>query len=390
MSLLELLKRLDRSKYEVSALFYTNYTRGNGQDIRSELEALGVEFIHVEIRKRFHAKAMKEVIRGVLWPLPSVRKRFIAFHDLSERIEPAGRAIASVLKDGEFDMLYLNNQPSSNMEGMLAAGIAGSLCVQHSRVDVRLTPSEAEEVNRVVDRVICVSNGVMDSLVSSGVLAERCLVVHNGVDPDIKPERTPEEVREELGIKKEELLIGTIGSLVKRKRVHILLETIAILQKEGIKIRGIVAGAGPEEEALKERARGLGIAELTTFTGFAQDPLSYINAMDVFLLTSRAEGLPRVILEAMLMEKPVVAANVTGPAELVVEGKTGFLVQGDEPGEFARKVSALLDSPQERARMGSEGKKRVIENFSMDAYVKGVEQVFKEVFDNDTPGLERS
>jgi len=380
VSLLELLKRIDRDKYEFSALFYTNYRKGGATDIRSALEDLGVEFIHVEIKKRFVAKVMKETIRGVLWPLPSVRKKFIAFHDLSERIEPAGRAIASVLEEGGFDMIYLNNQPSSNMEGMLAAGIAGTLCVQHSRVDIKLKPSEAQEVNRVVDRVICVSDGVMGSLVSAGVNAERCIVVHNGIDAELRPRRGAEEVRAELGIKDGEMLIGTVGSLIKRKRVHIFLEAISKLKKNGQKIKGLVVGTGPEEGALKELTRELGIGELITFTGFSDTALSYINTMDVFLLTSEAEGLPRVVLEAMLMERPVVAANVTGPAELILDNKTGFLVEGDSPDKFSQKVTDLLKSSDRRTSMGSAGKKRVIEKFSIEGYVVGVERVFKEVF----------
>jgi len=380
VSLLELLKRIDRKKYEFAALFYHNYKKGTDSDIKSELEKIDVEFIHVEIKKRFIAKAMKEIVRGVLWPLPKTRKKFIAFHDHNERIQPAARAIASVLDEGDFDMLYLNNQPSSNMEGMLAAGFSGTLCVQHSRVEVALTPDEVEEVNRVVDKVICVSKGVMESLVNSGVRAERCAVVHNGVDPKLTPARPPEKVRKELGLQTGEFLVGTVGSLIKRKRVNILLETIAILKKNGQNIKCVVVGAGPEEGALKEHANSLGISELVTFTGFSTDPLSFISAMDVFVLSSEAEGLPRVVLEAMVVAKPVVAARVTGPAELVVNDETGFLIEGGDAKNFANKVSTLLNSAQTRRRMGSEGRARVCEKFSMESYVKGVEKNFDDIF----------
>jgi len=386
VSLIELLKRVDRKKYDFSALFYTNYKKGTDSDIRSELEKLGVDFIHVELRKRFYSKAMKEIIRGALWPLPKTKKRFITFHDHSERIEPAARAIASVLEEGGFDMLYMNNQPSSNMEGMLAAGIAGTLCVQHSRVDVALTQAEAEEVNRVVDKVICVSEGIKKTLTASGVRAGRCAVVHNGVDPNLKPQRPPEDVRKKLGLKAGEFLVGTVGSLIKRKRVHIFLETIAALKKGGLNIKGVVVGTGPEEGALKERAGSLGIAKLLTFTGFSVDPISFISAMDVFVLTSEAEGLPRVILEAMTMERPVVAARVTGPAELVIDGKTGFLVEDARPETFAEKVALLLESKETREKMGKEGKKRARENFSMESYVRGVEKIFQDVFPGNTSG----
>ncbi len=380
VSLLELLKRLDREKYDIAALFYTNYEGAGGTDIRTALTGLGVDFVHLELRKKFYAKAMKEVVRGALFALPSLRKKFIAFHDYNERIEPAGRAIASVLKDGGFEMIYLNNQPSSNLEGMLAAGIAGTHCVQHARVDVDLTPAEASEVNRVVDRVICVSGGVMDSLVSAGVRAGRCTLVHNGIDPTITPARPAEEVRKGLGLEKGEFLIGTVGSLIKRKRVGLLIETTAALKAGGMKARCVVVGSGPEEEELREKARDLGMTDDVVFTGFSGEALSYINAMDVFVLTSLKEGLPRVVLEAMVVGRPVVAARVTGPSELVVDGRTGFLVDGANPETFAEKVRELLESEELRSAMGEEGKKRVQEHFSMDAYVRGVEKVFEEVF----------
>ncbi|MFQ5354449.1 MAG: glycosyltransferase [Thermodesulfobacteriota bacterium] len=380
VSLLELLKRVDSSQFEFTALFYTNYKKGDGSDIRTELEALGVEFIHLEMKARFYSKAVKEAVRGALWPIPFMRKKFISFHDYHGRIEPAARAISSVLKEGGFHLLYLNNQPSSNLEGIIGAGLAGTHCVQHSRVEVTLTSAEAEEVNRVVERVICVSKGVMDSLLSAGVHADICRVVHNGVDPSLKAARAPEEVRADLGVKKDEYLIGTVGSLIKRKRVELLLKTIALLKQKGIKIKGLIVGSGPEEGALKERAEELGITELLTFTGFSTEPLSFIRAMDVFMLTSKKEGLPRVILEAMLLERPVVAARVTGPSELVTEDVTGFLVEGVEAEDFSRRVETLLHSPELRRGMGQKGKSEVLKNFSMDAYVQGVLTVFKEVF----------
>jgi len=259
VSMLELLKRLDTSRFEVTALFYSNYSRGEGSNIQTELEALGVEFIHLEMRRRFYSKAIKEVVRGALWALPKKRKKFIAFHDYSERIEPASRAIASILQEGGFDMIYLNNQPSSNLEGILAAGIAGTHCVQHSRVEVQLKPTEAEEVNRVVERVICVSTGVKNSLVKAGVRADRCDVVYNGVDAAMQAARPAAEVREKLGIKNDEFLIGTVGSLIKRKRVHILLETIAILKNKGEKIRGLIVGAGLKKRPLKNGQESLAL-----------------------------------------------------------------------------------------------------------------------------------
>ncbi|MFQ5441391.1 MAG: glycosyltransferase, partial [Thermodesulfobacteriota bacterium] len=385
VSLIELLKRVDRKRYEFSALFYNNYKKGAGSDIRRELEGMGVDFIHLDIRKKFYAKAVKEVIRGVLSPIPPLKRRYIRFHDFAERIQPAAKAILSVLKSGGFDLIYMNNQPSSNIEGILAAKGAGIPCVQHSRIDVRLTRFETEAVNQSVSKVICVSGGVKEGLIGSGVREEKCVVVYNGIDPGLKPGRGPAEVKEGLGISEDDLLIGTVGSLIKRKRVDLLVDAVSILDKAGKKIKCVVVGEGPEMNPLKDKVRKAGLDKKIFFTGFSSDALSYINAMDVFVLASEKEGLPRVVLEAMLMGRPVVAASVTGPAELVIDGGTGFLVDPASAGNIAERVAELTDSPAMRAEMGGTGRKRVVEGFSVDGYVRGVTGVFEEIFEAKVP-----
>jgi len=80
------------------------------------------------------------------------------------------------------------------------------------------------------------------------------------------------------------------------------------------------------------------------------------------------------------MERPVVAASVTGPEELILQDVTGCLVKSEAPQDFAGPISTLLHSPELRGAFGVEGKRRVIKNFSIDTYVQGVEKIFEEVF----------
>lgn len=115
------------------------------------------------------------------------------------------------------------------------------------------------------------------------------------------------------------------------------------------------------------------------FAGFQSDPISYINAFDVFVLTSEREGFPRVILESMLMGKPVVASKIPGVLSLVVDGETGFLVPPKNPQGFTEKISLLIKDPQLRKKLGEQGRKRILKNFSIEKYVEGVEKVFAEV-----------
>lgn len=377
-SLLELLKRIDRNKYEFTALFYKNYKAGGSSDIKTELGKVGVGFILLERQEQtLYSKALKETGRTLLSFNRGLKKKYIFKMDYSGRIVPDSKRIATIIKEKGFDLLYMNNQPSSNLEGILAAKEAGVPSIQHSRVEVRLNAVEAGAVNKCVSKVICVSRGVMDSLVESGVERERCTVVYNGIDKGFKPLRTPQDIRKEIGCK-EEFLIGTVGSLIKRKRVNLLIDAMEELKGiEGLKC--VIVGEGPEAERLKTEALKKGITDKIIFTGFSTDALSYINAMDVFVLPSEKEGLPRVVLEAMLMGKPVVAFDVVGTGELIVDGRTGFLLKEENGSALASAIRKLYSDKGLMKRMGEEGRIRVMDNFGIDKYVSGVGKVFKEV-----------
>jgi len=214
----------------------------------------------------------------------------------------------------------------------------------------------------------------MDCHLKSGVNSEKCVVVYNGIDASSSPSIPPEEVRRRLGVDEGALVIGTVCSLVKRKRVSMLLEAVAALKDRG-DIRAVIVGEGPDAGALKRKAQALGISGRVVFTGFSSDALSYINAFDIFVLPSGNEGLPRVILEAMLMGKPVAAFDIIGPDELVEDSRTGFLAPDGDLGALTEKISLLAASPEIRREFGARARERVLKNFSIESYVKGVEEV---------------
>lgn len=377
-SLIELLKRADRQSYRFDAIFYDNYKMGASSDIKTVIEGLGIGFsLMPRSRPGLGARALKGTVRPILSLSPALKKRFLFSIEYSARILPASRAIAQTLMTGGYDLLYMNNQPSSNLEGILGAQAAGVASIQHSRVAVELNPVEAKAVNRAVKRVICVSKGVAEGLVGSGVDPKLCTVVYNGIDPGVTPRMDKAQVRKTLGIKEGTKVIGTAGSLIKRKRVDLFIEALSKLKERDVV--GVIVGAGPEEAVLKALALKRGIADRVIFTGFTPDAISYINAMDVFVLPSGKEGLPRVILEAMLMGRPVVAFDVIGPSELVEDKVTGFLLKDGEWERIAEAAGALLSDADMMVRMGQAGRQRVVERFSIDKYIKGVHSVFEEV-----------
>ncbi|MBI5885248.1 MAG: glycosyltransferase [Deltaproteobacteria bacterium] len=373
-SLLELLRRADRRRYSFTALFYDNYAKGRTSDLKTELKKLDVELLILDrARPGFTAKAAREAVRAFFCLAPGLKKKYLFYLEFKTRIMPDAGRIATVIKDNGFDLLYMNNQPSSNLEGIIAAHSAGVPCLQHARIETALNDIEADAVNRFVSKVICVSAGVRDGLVRSGVAPDKCVVVHNGIDAGLKTQKTAAAVRKELGIPEGRLVIGTVGSLVKRKRIHLLIEAAAALDN----VFCIIVGDGPERAALTAMAERIKIKGRVLFTGFSTDAVSYINAMDVFVLPSEKEGFPRVILEAMLMARPVVAFDVAGASEMIDDGVTGRILNDCGAQAIAETVKEITSNNPARIReMGAAGRERVTNEFGIDRYVSGVCAIF--------------
>ncbi len=380
-SLLELLKRVDKNRYGFTLLFYNNYKKGADSDIKTEIEKLGVEFLILEQRKQpVMVKTAKELSRLIFFFSKRLKKYFIFLIDYPFRIKQNAKKISELLRSLRIDLFYMNNQPSSNLEGIIASKMTGVPALQHSRIETALNSFEIKAVKKKKKKMICVSEGVKNSFIRQGIDKSKCAVVYNGIDAEIVPEASRQDIRKTWGISDKDILIGTVGSLIKRKRIMDLIEATAIVAKRSEHpIKCMIIGKGPEKENLMTKIKERNLDSRIIFTDFQSDAISYINALDIFVLTSKSEGLPRVILEAMLMERPVVALNVTGPSELVIDGETGFLVPVGQTEAIASAILRLIENPALREQMGEKAKERIIRNFPVEKYVNDVENVFAEV-----------
>jgi glycosyltransferase involved in cell wall biosynthesis len=196
--------------------------------------------------------------------------------------------------------------------------------------------------------------------------------VHNGIDtrqPLPEPQPLPGNA---AGMP----VIGTIGSLIKRKSVDHLLRAVACLPQD-LTPHLLIVGEGAEAAALRQLASELGLVSRVTFAGFQKQPLPWLAAMDVFALASSSEGLPRVILEAMLLEKPVIASRIVGSSEVVAHGETGYLYDYGDIGALAEFLADLLRNPAKRQSFGAAGRRRASADFSIEAYVVGVTKILE-------------
>lgn len=374
-SMLELLKRIDRRRFAVTALFYRNYPKGGHSTLEAELAAVGVPLkLLPPARAPWWEKPLKELARAfTFWHRPLARRTIFAIERRS-RIEPLARRIAAEIRAGGFELLYMNNQPASNVEGYLAATAAGVPAVQHCRIEPLLHPPVVALVNAHAAKVLCVSEGVRERLLRDGVDAGRCLTVHNGIDcSQVLPDGAA--ARAGWGFPDGAVVVGTVGQLIARKRVDDLIHALAMItrQHRQLDLRLVVVGEGRESVPLQALAQRLGIADRVRFTGFDPQPLRLVAGLDIFALCSAAEGLPRVILEAMLLARPVIASNIVGSRELVAPEETGLLYPCGDRAALARALARLAADTELRRRFGMAGRTRVQAEFSIERYVAGVE-----------------
>lgn len=148
------------------------------------------------------------------------------------------------------------------------------------------------------------------------------------------------------------------------KRVPDFLKTVCKLIQNGIEVSCVVAGNGRLEQKLKEQLVEMGLTRYVNMVGFSNHIHGLIATSDIVMLCSEKEGIPRVIMEAMALQKPVVATRVVGTRELVIDGETGFLVPLGATDAMAEKVKLLAADAALREKMGASGLHRVSEHFN--------------------------
>ena len=186
------------------------------------------------------------------------------------------------------------------------------------------------------------------------------------------------EFRRRFGIPQETILVGSAGRLTAQKDPATFLKAASALLQRGVSAHFAWAGYGELESASQELARKLGIEEHVTFLGYCPDLRPFLDAVDIFGLTSRFESFGYVTCEAMAMGKPVVATNVAGSNELVLPGVTGYLVDASDVQGFAVALHELAADWELRHRMGEAGRARAREYYDLQRMVRAIEQLYRD------------
>ena len=290
------------------------------------------------------------------------------------------------LRRNDIDLIHTHDF-YTNIFGMTAGFFAGVRARIASRRETNCMRSGSQLlVQRIAyslaHQIIANSEAVRSKLVSEGVNQKRITVVHNGIDM----RRLASSI---VTSREESLALGFEGAIPQRVFVSIVANMrhevkdypmflrSAQLVKQQVPTAGfLIAGEGELRSSIERLATELGLGESVFFLGRCQRISDLLNASDVCVLSSKAEGFSNSILEYMAAGRPVVATNVGGASEAIVEGETGYLVESGDHSTMAHRIVSLLLAPEQARTMGDRGKQRVEQKFSSRALLKNIEALY--------------
>jgi glycosyltransferase involved in cell wall biosynthesis len=292
--------------------------------------------------------------------------------------------LRSLAKKNRVDIIHTFFEKSEVM-GWLTARLSGIPVWITSRRDLgfkrkgiydrifRLTSKDCKK---------CVANcnAVREQAIQQeNLLPEKIEVIYNGLDlSEYQQTLENESLREELKVVKGVPLVGLIANFNFEIKGHIYFLGAAkkILEKIP-EVKFVLVGDGPLRSRYEEVARELRIHRNVYFLGKRTDVPSIISNLDVSVLSSTNEGFSNVIMESMAAGKPVVATNVGGSKEMVIDGVTGCLVPPADSQSLANAIIDLLETPDKAMAMGSAGREVVKERFTVDTMVKKYEELYQ-------------
>lgn len=300
------------------------------------------------------------------------------------------RFAARFLREREIDVVHTHRY-KDNILGTAAARLAGVPVIVrsvHGLIETaagwaRLKVSACEALDKIVlsrfaHRVIAVSSRTADALRDMGYPAASLVAIRNGVDArQIRAGRGRDDVRRELGIPPQALVVGTAGRLSPVKAQAALLRAGRLVLDERPDTRILIVGEGPLREELIAAARRLGIGHACVFAGARADVHDVVAAMDVFVLPSLHEGIPMALLEAMTLQRPVVATAVGGVQEVVTDRSNGLLVAAGDDRALAAACLELARDRDLARRIGEAARQTVQRRFSYEANGRAVLDLYR-------------
>ncbi len=287
--------------------------------------------------------------------------------------------LARVMKRKNCVLVHFHDAHSLSA-GSYAASIAKvPLRVISRRVDFSLNknPFSQRKYKKGIDSIIAVSSGVKKVLIESGMDARVIDVVPDGIDLlSLEDKKKSDYLQREFSFAQDDYLVGIVAHLVDHKGHKYLIEAAKILKYKAPNIKIIIVGEGPLLTELTRQAKDIHVDDMVFFLGFRADVPKILSSLDLFVLSSHLEGMGSSIMDAMVYSLPVVATNVGGIPEVVVDGKTGLLVPPRQPKALAEAILKLYANPSLSLKFGKLGCEVVHQKFSSESMANKILEIY--------------
>lgn len=230
-----------------------------------------------------------------------------------------------------------------------------------------------ERAFRDFDAVVAVSEPIAQRLAGRGVPRARIHVIPNAFDGSVVPMGRA-AARERLGIRQDEFSIGWVGRLSAEKGPDVFIDAIPLLARPLPSVS--VVGGGPDEAVLLERAAQLGVADRVRWHGIVREAGALLTAFDLFVLSSRTEGIPIVLLEAAAARTPIVATRVGGIPSMLSDAEA-ILVPAEDPRALATAIDAVRSQPAAARERAEAARRRLERDFALRPWLERYEALYR-------------
>ena len=228
----------------------------------------------------------------------------------------------------------------------------------------------------LVDMNIAVSRKVAEKVVEKGVSKkENVYIIYNGINLENFPNKDKQEMRENLNLETDKPVFVSVGSLTQQKGYQYLLEAVKDINNDAL---FIILGEGSERKKLENKIKEYKLGDMVLLRGNVDNVNDYLQAADFFIMPSLWEGFSVALLEAAWAGKVIIATDVGGNAEIIIDNKTGFLLESKDAKKIAEKINHVLTLPPEKKNsISQQVKKRVEDEFSMQKMLDNYQNLYE-------------
>ncbi len=302
------------------------------------------------------------------------------------------RHLVRRLRELKPDIVHTHSS-KAGIVGRYAAHAAGVPVVIHTIHGLAFTASRRRSVNamykmlerraaRLSTKIVCVADAMREQSLAARIgRPEQYVTIHSGMETDafIHPPRSRQEVRAALGLAEEDVAVGTIARLFDLKGHDDLLDLAPTMCGRYPKLKFLWVGDGSLREGFEERIAEMGLRDRFILTGLVspQRVPELAGAMDILVHPSRREGLARAIVQGQLAEKPVIAYDIDGNREGMIDGETGFMIAPFDQSQLSGRLAILLGDAALRERFGKAGRRFALSRFDARLMVQSLDELYR-------------